>query len=168
MEHHGDPSQSAALSLLAGLTLRDLEELGAPEAEPIIAPGEDLREKRLTSVRDLFKAVQRGAHPLYAQTAGAGGGSLLARTDLHSQVASLDDDVEMFMLAARLRDDEQPDQISDWARRCEQLVQAVIDEDFSKVDDEDRLRLTNEVRFFLSQLERLDEIRSDRPAHELL
>jgi hypothetical protein len=168
MEHHGDPSQSAALSLLAGLTLRDLEEVEARVTEPTVISTDDLREKRLASVLNLFKAVQRGAHPLYARTAGVGGGSLMAKTDLHAEVASLDDDVEMFMLAARLRDGEQPDEISGWAKRCEQLVQALIDGDFSGIDEEDRRRLTQEVRFFLNQLERLDEIRSDRPAHELL
>lgn len=168
MEHRGDPSQSAALSLLAGLTLRDLEELEASEGEPAIAAGKDRRENRLISVLNIFKAVQRGANPLYKRPAAVGGGGLLAQADLHSEVASLDDDVEMFMLAARLRDDEQPEQIRNWARRCEILVEALIDEDFSGIEEKDRDEIATEVRFFLEQLERLDEIRTDRPAHELL
>jgi plasmid stabilization system protein ParE len=170
MERRGDPSQTAALSLLAGLTLRDLEEIEGAGSEPVVSEGDELKARRLRSVRDLFQAVQRGADPLYARPTEIGGGSLLAKTDLHRQIASLDDDVETFLLVARLRhEDEQPEEISAWAKRCEALVEALLEGSWSQMDEgADRAVAEADLRFFLEQLERLDEIASDRPSHELL
>ena len=170
MEHRGDPSQTAALSLLAGLTLRDLEEIEGTGGEPVVSEGGELQAKRLRSVRDLFQAVQRGADPLYARPTEIGGGSLLAKPDFHRQIASLDDDVETFLLVARLRrDDEQPEEISAWAKRCEKLVEALLEGGLAQIEGSaDRAAVEADLRFFLEQLERLDEIATDRPSHELL
>lgn len=157
MSHELEATHVPALSLLASLTIRDLDELDRGDLRLGELPERDSRLRRLSTLHDVLESAERGAEPVYEQIAQAGG-SLLDSTSLHLRVASLDEDLGAFTLISQLRGpSEQPDQIKRWAHRINETIEQLLKVDWPTLSQSHRNRLRRELRPFLLQLERLDE-----------
>lgn len=156
MDRDLDASDVPALSLLASLVIRDLDEISRGEIRVDQLGPADIRRRRLRSLREVFASAERGAEPVYEQI-GERGGSLLESNQLHSRVASLDQDLGLFTLISRLRPDEEPEQIKDWAHELAHAVHELDKVGWARLAAAARERIIGQLRPFLLQLERLDE-----------
>jgi len=145
---------TATRQLLASQLVQDLRDQRAG------LTAEQEERHRLHLLRDLAEAAERGAKPVLEDREGsAEHGSLSpARSE---QLATLDQDEEMFMLVRRLRG-ENAEGVTAFAEKVKSLVDSLLSDSWPTVDPGLKLFAEGELESFLRRMERLDEFDESR------
>jgi len=145
---------TATRQLLASQLVQDLRDLRTG------LTAEDEERHRLQLLRSLAEAAERGAKPVLEDREGrAVGGSLSPARS--RELATLDQDEELFMLVRRLRG-ENAAGVAEFAEQVKSLVDALLSSGWQTVAPALRLFAQGDLEPFLQRMERLDELEGPR------
>jgi hypothetical protein len=141
---------TATRQLLASQLVQDLRDLRAGlHAEPE-------ERHRLTLLRELAEAAERGARPVFEDREGSAvGGSLSPGRS--ERLATLDQDEELFMLVRTLQGERNLD-VTDFAEQVKSLVDVLLTGGWQTVEPGLQVFAQGELEAFLQRMERLDEL----------